>query len=114
METNGGPSLSGQNILQKNCYRTKGKTKKHSATPARYRFNLVKVAQNDGGWFHLLLLIAPYAQPSKFQTGKHCFQVTLYSEDGEWAESWYQVTYTGYFTSESLNVEELDGAPWPD
>ena len=55
----------------------------------------------------------PFGQRSVFQAGKsYCFQVTLYCEDGDWAERWYQVRCTGYFTPGSLKVEEVDHAPW--
>ena len=92
----------------------KGKTRKHAGTPARYRFNLVKISNAHPGSFHLLVLIAPYAQPSTFGPGKYCFQITHYCEEGEWDQRWYQVSFTGQFTPASLCVEELRSAPWAD
>ena len=45
--------------------------------------------------FRLLVSIAPHAQRAGFGKGEYCFQVTVYSEDGDWTEAWFRVLFPG-------------------
>jgi hypothetical protein len=90
-------------------------TMERALVPQRpYQFDLGKISTYlPKALFALRTLLMPNAQACVFESGDHCFEVTVYAENAEPVKAWYTVTVDANLRSHTpLKVGKLISPPW--